>query len=374
MQGLQVLVLYNMPAEAPVKGRPEDSISEAGVLAAVAAVRQALLALGARPSTYGVRSHVRGLLARLARQRPDLVFNLCEGIGGEASFEYLIPGLLELEGIPYTGSPAAALVVCGDKVRTKQLLAHHGLPTPAFRVVECGERPEGGPELAFPLFVKPAHEDASLGIDASSVVHDAAQLASRVASIHRLYLQPALVEQYVDGREFNLGVLGDGHSAAALPLAEIDFGGLPAGHPRIVSYEAKWVEDSPVYTGTPSVCPAPNVPPELAARIERVACRAFELMDCRGYARVDLRVTACGRPQILEVNPNPDLSPDAGLAKAARAAGLGYEGLVRAIAETGLRAFERPTRPAGETGVPAFGRIPEQPPTRGEAASNRTSR
>ncbi len=351
MRGLQVLVLYNLPARQQVKGRPEDAVSEAGVLAAVEAVSASLRELGAEPRAYGVGPRLRGLLDTLARRRPDVVFNLCEGIGGEASFEYLIPGLLELEGLAYTGASARTLVGCADKVRTKRLLASQGVPTPAFLVVEQGEATTLPPGLDFPLIVKPAHEDASLGIDAASVVHDGASLGARVALVHELYRQPALVERYIEGREFNLSVLGNAEPRT-LPLAEISFDGLPDGHPRIVSYEAKWVEDSPVYTGTPSVCPAPGVDEALAGRIAAIARRAYRLMECTGYGRVDLRVPECGEPQVLEVNPNPDLSPDAGLAKAGRASGLGYTGLIRAIVEAALerhRSSEAPRAGAVET-------------------------
>ncbi|MBI4869617.1 MAG: ATP-grasp domain-containing protein [Candidatus Wallbacteria bacterium] len=342
MPGLQVLILYNLPTAKQVKGKPQDSISEAGVLHAVEAVASALADLGAEPDTFGVGLHTRTLLARLSRRRPAIVFNLCEGLGGEASFEYLIPGLLEAEGIPYTGSGPAALITCLDKVRTKQILAHHGIPTPAFRVFAQGEAVVADGSLEFPLIVKPAHEDASLGIEPASVVTSEQALRERIAFVHGLYRQPALVERYVDGREFNVSVLGNS-PPRSLPLAEIDFGGLPQEHPRICSYEAKWIEDSPIYTGTPSVCPAPGVPGELALEIAAIARRAYALLGCRDYGRVDIRVGASGTPQVLEVNPNPDLTPDAGLTKAAVADGLGYRGLVQSILESALerhRTFE----------------------------------
>ncbi|MBI3893571.1 MAG: ATP-grasp domain-containing protein [Candidatus Wallbacteria bacterium] len=335
MPGLQVLVLYNLPTRKQIKGKPQDSISEAGVLHAVDAVTAALAELGAETDTFGVGLHTRTLLARLSRRRPSIVFNLCEGLGGEASFEYLIPGLLEAEGIPYTGSPPAALITCLDKVRTKQILSHHSIPTPPFRVFEPGAPIASDGTLAFPLIVKPAHEDASLGIDAASVVKDSQSLRERIAFVHDLYRQAALVEHYVEGREFNVSVLAN-TPPRSLPLAEIDFGGLPAEHPRICSYEAKWIEDSPIYTGTPSVCPAPGVEPTLGREIANIARRAYGIMGCRDYGRVDLRVGASGIPYVLEVNPNPDLSPDAGLTKAATADGLGYRGLVQSILESAL--------------------------------------
>lgn len=339
LPGLQVLILYNLPARTQVKGKPSDSISEAGVLCAVDAVSTALAELGAQPDTFGVGRHTRTLLHRLSRRRPELVFNLCEGLGGDSAFEFLIPGLLEAEGIPYTGSRPVALMTCLDKVRTKQVLAFHGVPTPRFQVIEPGDPYAIDASLAMPLIVKPAREDASLGIDAASVVTSESAARRRVAYVHDLYRQPALLEEYVEGREFNVTVLG-AEEPRTLPLAEIDFGGLPDGHPRICSYEAKWMEESPIYTGTPSVCPAPDVPEELGEQIARVARRAYLLMGCLDYGRVDMRVTASGQPYVLEVNPNPDLSPDAGLTKAARAAGLGHRGLVQAIVESAIERHQ----------------------------------
>ncbi|MFN7132419.1 MAG: D-alanine--D-alanine ligase, partial [Myxococcales bacterium] len=274
--------------------------------------------------------------SEFVKSRPDAVFNLCESLGGDSRGEIIVPALLELLGLPYTGSGPLALGLALHKVKAKQLLRSMDVPTPAFAVVT--NRAEAAAlELPFPLMVKPAHEDASIGIDRNSVVHDRSALLAACSRILDGLHQPALVEQYVEGREIYCAILG----REPLPLTEIDFSGLDASHPRILTYAAKWDEASHEFQATPSVPCALSA--ELQARVVDTARRAFDALECRDYARVDLRLSNDGVPYVIEVNPNCDLSPSAGFARAARAAGIDYETLVWRLVEAARGRHAHPS-------------------------------
>jgi len=194
-----------------------------------------------------------------------------------------------------------------------------GLPTPPAQVMLTGDEPL---EVKFPLIVKPNSEDASLGIYPDSVVRDEESLRRQVRRCLTNYKQPVLVEAFIDGREFNVSVMENG-AATPLPVSEIDFSAMPKDMPRILGYEAKWFEDDPLYKKTPPVCPA-LLDEGTRATLQGLAAAAFRTMGCRDYARVDFRMDAKGRPYILEVNPNPDISTNAGYARALKAAGIEY--------------------------------------------------
>jgi D-alanine-D-alanine ligase len=268
------------------------------------------------------------------------VFNLCESIGGDNRFEPLVPLLLEREGIAYTGSGPMTLTLSLHKHKAKDVLRGRGVPTP--EAVHLTTPDVSRVNLPFPLIVKPAREDASVGISRESVVHDPASLARRVTHVLSHYRQPALVERYIEGREIYVSMLGrpDG-PPQIFPFYEIDFSLLPADRPRIVSFEGKWVENSDEFVGTkPVLCTGQS--PELQARITEVALAGFEAMEIRDYARLDIRLPQsgpdAGTPYVIDVNPNCDLSHEAGgYAKAARAAGLGYDEVIRRIVELALQ-------------------------------------
>jgi D-alanine-D-alanine ligase len=333
-----ILVLYNVPCEVPAKGEALDSVSEAEVVETAMAVAQALRTAGYPDVTlYGLTSNLGAFLSELDRSKPDLIFNLCEGINGDEHHEPLVTHLLEFRGIPYTGAGTRALTDSNDKFRAKQVLAAEGIPTPGSHVVRNVAQLQGL-ELYFPVIVKPVRENASLGITTQSVVHEPTKLVEPVSHVLEKYHQPALVERYIEGREFNISVLGN-DDPWVLPIAEVDYSGLPPGIPKILFYEAKWIEDSPFYLDTPIVCPARNVSPRLSERLMDVSRRAYQALGCTGYARVDLRVSRAGRPYVIEVNCNPSLSPEAGLARSARHAGLEYPMLVDRIVQDALRRF-----------------------------------
>lgn len=255
----------------------------------------------------------------------DLVFNLCEGIGGVSRLECNVASTLELLGVPYTGGSAWTMTVCHRKPLLNAVLAAADLPVPPWFVPNGRRLPADFPT---PAIVKPAAEDASMGIDQGAVHADIANLLHRIEWIESR-IGESIVQRYIDGREFNVALVG----ASTLPVSEIDFRQMPDGAWRIVSFDAKWTPGSAEDAGTQPVCPA-RVEPQLAERIVRTAQAAWDAVKGTGYGRVDIRLDDDGEPWILEVNPNPDISTDAGLANMARAAGWSYEDLVSRIVET----------------------------------------
>lgn len=322
---MRIAVCYNQVPPQLRHGEAADRISEEGAAEEAEAVRQALVELGHQPFLVAAADDPVVFLQSLQRLRPELAFNLCEGFWGESRKEMHVAALFELLNLPFSGNLALTLGLTQDKLRSKDLLACNGLPTPPYCIAALGAPPDDI-KLRFPLFVKPRCEDASLGITADSIVHDSAALCRRVAYIHKVYCQDALIEEYIDGREFNAAIIGNA-PARPLPLAEIRFAAELAGN--IVTYDGKWREDSGDYTGTVPVCPAPLSDEETQA-IQAVALRAYQLLGCRDYARIDIRLRG-GVPYILEVNANPDISPGAGLARAAAAAAIPYSKLIERI-------------------------------------------
>lgn len=335
------LVLYNKIEEST--SQDEDYFSEASVRDEVYAVEEALHELGFSPGLIAIERVDRELMATLQKLAPRFVFNLCEGLAGRSDMEMCVAGLLELLGLPYTGSPPLALGLALDKFRAKRLLSAARIRTPRCWLFQPGDVLKNS-NVKFPAIVKPVREDASLGVTSSSVVKNAGQLQRQVDYIHSHYSQPALVEEYIDGRELNVALLG-GPTPQVLPISEIDFSGLPENEPRIVSYQAKWVPLSPLYQNTVPVCPA-ALEPRLESRVAETARRAFLEIGCRDYARVDIRLDARGCPYVLEVNPNPDISPSAGLARSAQAAGLSYTELIGRIVECVLARSGKETKVA----------------------------
>lgn len=330
---MHAAILFNLPSLA---ADHPDYASEAGVLESAEAVEAALAGAGGRVTRLGLPADRRIILAALERLEADVVVNLFEGLGGVGGGESQVTGILELLGIPFTGSGSKCLSLVQEKALTKWLLLGAGLPSPAFRLMrhDVPSRQSRCEELLShgQVIVKPAHEDGSLGIGPESIVSDGAALERQIRLVQARY-GDVLVEQFIAGREFNVGIVAL-PEPVALPLAEIEF--IPGIAP-IVSYDAKWTPGAAEYNGTPVRCPA-AVSPELAAEIRRVALAAFQITGCRHYARVDLRVDSAGRPYILEVNANPDIGPTAGFARQIRTAGMTYEEWIcRTVQTAGTR-------------------------------------
>jgi len=315
---MRVVILYDPGAE---DWTAEDV---RGVMQAVTQVGQSFAALGHAVRKQPVRHDMRWFQA--ARQA-DLAFNLCEGVHGRSEWEEHVVATLEFAGVPVTGASAWTLAACRRKATANAILTQAGLPIPRWTVAQ-GRIQDDFP---LPAIIKPAAEDASAGLDRGSVVADRKALRARVAAMTEQF-DEVLVQQYVAGRELNVGFVGD----RALPIAEIDFSGMPPGSWPILTYAAKWDTGSPDDLGSVPVCPA-SLAQKLAERLVRIAETAWRAMQGKGYGRVDLRVDEQGRPWVLEVNPNPDLNDDAGLSRMAKAAGWDYAELVRRIAEVALR-------------------------------------
>ncbi len=326
------LVLYNAANISEVEGSQEKIYPTTILREEVGAIEESLREGGFSPYVLSVDHFSKDLVQTITRVAPKFIFNLCEEINGRSEQEMCVAGLLDMMGIPYTGSGPFALGLALNKFYVKQVLRAAGLPAakgylhPPGRKIRC--------RVKLPVIVKPVHEDASLGINTGSVCHDLAHLENQIAYIHSVYKQDALVEEYLDGREFNVSIMGD-REPEVLAISEIDFAGLPEGEPKIVSYRAKWDEDSPLFSGTVPICPA-ELPKRYETRVKDIALRAYKSVGCRDYGRIDMRSDARGNVYVLEVNPNPDISPQAGFARAARVAGYSYAEMVVRITQFAL--------------------------------------
>lgn len=334
MESYDCIVLYNASnisdrVDCEEKANPAYVIRED-----VGAVEESLRELGFRPCVFRIERFSKDLIQVLLDVSPKFVFNLCEEIDENSELEMCMAGLLELMEIPYTGSKPLVLGLALNKFRLKQILHSAGIPAPRGYLgysQEKGTLPRG---MRFPVIVKPSREDASLGINDNSVCRTAGQVKKQVRYIHNVYKQEALVEEFLEGREFNVSIMGE-ENPEVLAISEIDFSGLPEGEPRIVGYCAKWDEESPLFSATVPVCPA-DISKRLENRIIDLAIRSYQCIGCRDYARVDMRTDSRGSLYVLEVNPNPDISPKAGFAKAARTAGYSYTGMIRRISEAAM--------------------------------------
>ena len=332
--------------------------------------------------------HPSEVLAAIGDYRPSVVFNLCEALGGDSRLEVHAAWLLERLGLPFTGSPYHALRHCLYKVEANYILARAGVRVPTTVRVDS---PDHLPKVSFPVIVKPEREDGSTGIERNSVVHDTRSLRERVACVIETLKQPAVVQRYVHGREISVSLLG-GPVPRVLPPGEILFGGLPPGHPHILTFSSKWDRDSIEWTGT---LPAPAVlrPPELR-RVAAIGRRAFEVLGLRDYGRVDVRLDERGVPYVIDVNPNCDLSEDGAFALAAARGGLSYAGFIWEILRSALwrrtdisvlfasrgrsprnvRASARPVREAGpDPRPPASQRFATPMPDAAEAVVTEAS-
>ncbi|NTV14207.1 MAG: hypothetical protein HGA96_09815 [Desulfobulbaceae bacterium] len=317
---MKVGIIHNRPIP---QGEPNWE-SSLDVMVQVEAIGASLRELGHPHVTIPFERDLAAFVTSLKQEEVSVAFNLCESVDDDPLLIGHPAAVLELLGLPFTGSSAMALTISTDKVLVKRAMQASGLPTPGFFLYAGG--PVRLPSyLTFPLLMKPRWQDASIGIDQESLLPSPADCEQRLAAHYRQF-GPLVVEEYLPGREFNIALLGY-PEAQVLPLAEIDFTGFPAELCRIVGYRAKWDEDSPEYSTTNRIFPD-NLPAPLAAELRRVATECFQLFDLRDYGRVDLRLDGQGRVQVLELNANPCLSPDAGFAAAVAKSGLNYTSMV----------------------------------------------
>ena len=340
LEGLPVLLLYDGRA---VNG---DEASR-DVANQMDAVEEALTGLGCIVRRVAAGPDFGGAKKTFRRDPAPLIFNLVESLDGADRLQTVIPLFLENWRLPFTGSGSTALFLSNHKIVAKRLLAARGIAVPAAAWLENGSLaffPENGADefAAGDWLVKTVDSHASVHIDDHSILlrPGAARLAGRLREAEDAFGQRFFAERFLDGREFNAGILEDGSGRPeVLPIAEIDFSGLSSGRPRIVGYAAKWHEDSEEYRATPRVFPAGSRDKDLLRELAGMALAVWQALGLAGYARVDFRVDGKGRPFVLEANANPCLAPGAGLAAAAARTGLGYADLVRRIALAALRGF-----------------------------------
>ena len=283
------------------------------------------------------------MISQLKDFQPELVFNLAESFRGKSALESNVAALLNLLDLRYTGSSPAGLILAGDKTLTKKVLAFHGIQSAKFATMYRGQSDWVDHGIKFPLLVKPPQEDASLGITQKSVVNDVKELLDVISSTQREYQSAVLVEEFIDGREFYVGVIGNSN-VEALPLIELDFSKFPAGLPKIASWEAKWGDDGDEkgaeFEGTKSIFPT-DVSEELTKRIQQVAIDSFQALRLRDYARIDLRVTDKEEIYVIEANPNCYLEKKSEFARAALKGGLEYPALIARIVELASARYSR---------------------------------
>ena len=328
---LTVGIVYNTNGE-PQRGEPRDIIATQETAEIAESIGGALTGLGYPTLKLPVRKSLEDLRRSLAPLSTEstMIFNVCDDFGGASLGAERVAELIEQMGFMYTGELTRTMKICMDKATTKEKLIQQGIPTSPYQVFE---QPAGEIRLHFPVIIKPLTEDASFGIDYESLAWDADALYARVAYILETYRQPAIVEEYLLGRELTVGFLGN-EVLEALPVSEIDFSSIQDPYRRILTYEAKWMVDSPLYHATQSICPADLSESEIE-KILMVASDAYRAVNLRDYGRIDIRYLE-GIPFVIEVNEAPDLAKDAGFAKAAAVVGYSYPEMIERILKIAL--------------------------------------
>lgn len=288
---------------------------------------------------------------KLKSAKPQIVFNIAEGLCGR-SRESQMPAILDMLRIPYTGSGVLSLAICLDKARAKEILLYHGIPTPQFTIYDLRfttsqitnrkSKIKNREYPHYPLFVKPLYEGSSKGIRNNSIVNNESELKERAEWINTKYKQPAIVEEFLEGREFTIAMIGNGEDVEALPIIEIDYSSLPAGVNPIYSYEAKWIWDTPDNPLEIFKCPA-DIGNKMRRDIETICKAAFNILDIKDWCRIDVRLDSLEKPHILELNPLPGILPDpksnSCFPKAARAAGMDYDKLINAVLDAACKRY-----------------------------------
>ncbi|HXV85943.1 MAG TPA: hypothetical protein VD793_04555 [Gemmatimonadales bacterium] len=339
---MKVAVVFDTPY---VDWEHEDFVRQAqsGVEEAEYEVMEALVERGHEVLMVGVRDNLSRLLQRLREFGPDMVFNCAEGFHGDTGLDYLFPALFEAEGYRYTGSPPLALLTTRNKAISKKVLAFHGITVPGFVTYRPGERVarDTGPDLRFPLIVKPLQEDASLGISGASIVWDATALDERVAFVHERFAQPAIAEEFVDGRELYVGLLGNGDAVTVLPIVEMVFDKRRTKpEERIASRLAKWDAGYRERKGVRNIFARP-IARATKARLVEICRTAYRALWLRDYARLDVRLAADGEIWVIEANANPFIAYGHDMANAAEKGGLAYGGFIQRILTEAVKRYEQ---------------------------------
>ncbi len=315
--------------------KPYFDITQSDPIQEFESIAKALRKSGYDAYILNILDNIQIFLRDFEKNKPDVIFNLVEIYKDIPRLEASFTGLLELLKVPYTGAPPQALSNCQSKILTKRILSSEGIRTPRYKVIKLLRKTylHG---LRYPVIVKPALEDASVGIENESIVTNHKMLKKRIEHVFEVYKQPALLEEYIKGRELNVAVFGD-KKPRALPISEIDFSKMPDYLYNIVSFQAKWDPLHEAYHKTIPVCPA-KLPQKIREEAKQTAIKCFKIMGCRDYARVDMRYSKENRKlYVLEVNPNPDLQEDAGFMRSAKQAGYSYNKALKRIVEFALK-------------------------------------
>ncbi|HEX9896654.1 MAG TPA: ATP-grasp domain-containing protein [Dehalococcoidales bacterium] len=359
--GPRVAIVYNNP-ETSRFGAMDEAIAVLGVLDAVYAVEKALNELDYEVVLLPLSPPAEEIKTKIASLNANLIFNLFEGFDDCSETEALVPEAAEELGIPYTGCPGDTLRLALDKAKAKTILKAASIRTPDFQVLTPATVSEF--KLNFPCIVKPRSEDASHGLSEASVVTDEAALRRQVELVSRAFGGDALVEEFIDGREFNSTGMGNSNPTV-LPISEIEYY-LPENMPRILTFAAKWEENTEYFKGTKPVCPG-HITAAQKRAIRQTVMKTFVLFGCRGYARIDLRMDSKGNFHVIEINPNPDITPGNGTARHAEATGMKYTEFIDKIIQLALeRANEynqnssyTPSRQtSGDDDLALYARIP----------------
>jgi D-alanine-D-alanine ligase len=343
----RILICYNSPATifSVYNGKPSEDkssgkdLSETGFAREIGKIKRSLKENFHEVNEFAVDGDIGKLIKFINDYQPDAIFNFVESVEGISQLEYCIAGLYQLLETEFTGNLPITLGSCLNKTLTKNILRSLEIDTPDFITVHPDDKLTTKDfHLKFPVIMKLASEDASIGISEFSVVNNSEELMKHLDFLFVTYNQSVIIEEYIDGREFNVAILG----GEVLPVSEIEFH-LPPGLPKIVTYEGKWIEGSIYYKSTIPKCPA-EINSKLKKGIETLALKAYKAMNCRDYARVDIRIDSKNNPYVIEINPNPDISLDSGFVRAAKAAGISYSQLLFRIAGFALSRKEYDTQ------------------------------
>lgn len=341
----KILICYNSPVSIftiyngkPQASEPVDAgfspndLSETAFSKEIIKIEKSLLENFTMVKSLAVDKNIECAISSINEFSPDVIFNFVESIEGISTYEYCMAGLFQLLNYDFTGNLPSCLGNCLNKERAKNILRSHNIATPNSLTISYSQKISGQEfGLNFPVILKLLNEDASIGISEFSVVNNFEDFLKQLNFLQKTYKQEVIVEEYINGRELNVAILGN----KALPISEIEFSTLPDELPKIVTYDGKWMENSIYYEHTKPVCPA-VLDENTKKKVEETALQAFEAMNCRDYARVDIRLDKNNFPYVIEVNPNPDISTDSGFVRAAAAAGMSYSDLLLTIAEFAL--------------------------------------
>jgi D-alanine-D-alanine ligase len=330
---MKVALVYNGD-EGSIPDHAEDRGSTNDLMAMLRQISRALRSIGYQVTLLALKHDVPAFQRRLRRLNPDVIFNQYEDVVHGALYEMRVAALMQMMGYPMTGSPPLALGLYRYKGMAASLLQGAGVPIPGQTALIERVKDVDGRRWRFPLIAQPSQEHSGIGLDRTAVLHSKSALRRRVSDLLRTYFQPALVQSFLPGREFNVSIVG-GRRLRVLPLAEVDYSKLPEGIPPIMSYAAKFIENSEEYRKTSVICPA-VVDPDLAREISSTALRAFRAVGLWGYGRVDIRLDENNQPCVLEVNCNPCIEEGVALARSAAQAGMSYPDLLDLIIRAAL--------------------------------------